>query len=105
MDPSIQALLQAMQQQQQKECMDRLAGFARPESVNVPAITPPKFETFEKSKETWEQYLKRLKQNLQLHNVVENDKKKSVFTNLSWPRFIYTFEKFIWGCRLVNAII
>ena len=72
-------------QQQQKEFMDRLESLTRPESVNVPAISPPKFKTFEKSKETWEQYMKRFEQHLKLHNVVEIDRKRAFL--LTWLLF------------------
>ena len=72
MDPNLSGLIEAMKVQQE-QFMAAITNLNRTERV----VSPPAFEHFDKAKEKWEQYLKRLNQHLELHNVVEQDKKRA----------------------------
>lgn len=72
----MQALIESMKEQQ-KQFMDVISSLAKTEPAVQPLSSPPKFESFDKTKEKWEQYLLRFKQHLQLHNVIDGEKKRA----------------------------
>ena len=84
MDPNVQAVIDAMQQQQkhfmqqqQEHFMTTLKTLFNPETKSTPGLSTPRFDTFDKSKENWAQYIQRLYQHFVLHNVTDLDKKRA----------------------------
>ena len=83
MDPNMQAVIDAMQQQQkhfmqqqQEHFMTTLKTLFNPEMRSTVRSSMPRSDTFDKSKENWAQYIERLNQNFVLHNVTDLDKKR-----------------------------
>ena len=76
MDPKVPAVIDAMQQQQE-HFMTTLKTLFNPAMRSTPGLSTPRFDTFDKSKENWAQYIERLDQHFVLHNVTNLDKKRA----------------------------
>ena len=60
--------------------MKALSIIAKAETVAQFASSPPKFESIDKSKEKWEQYLQRSQQHFVQHNIGSQERKKESFS-------------------------
>ena len=77
MNPNVQALLETMKQQQ-LQFMEKLSNLTKTEPAVAQSVNaPPKFESFDKATEKWDQYLMRFKQHLDLHNATDPGKKRA----------------------------
>ena len=76
MDPTIAAILESMKEQQ-KQFIETLMNVRKEEPAAQLASSPPKFESFDKTNESWNQYLLRLVQHLELHNVTNPEKRRA----------------------------
>ena len=77
MDPNVQALLETMKQQQ-LPFMKKLSSLTKTEPAVAQSVNAsPKFESFDKATEKWDQYFMRFKQHLDLHNVTDPGKKRA----------------------------
>ena len=79
MDPNIQALLDAMKQQQEK-FLELVSQTQRDASRDEAVV--PKFDGFDKPIEKWDQYLQRFTHHLNIYNVTSDEKKRACL--LSW---------------------
>ena len=87
MDPNLAAIVNVLQQQQE-QMKATLEAFAKTEARPIPATVTsvPKFEQFDCSNETWDQYLLRLNQHLELYGVTEMDKKRAFLLSCLGPK-------------------
>ena len=76
MDPNVQAVIDAMQQQQE-HFMTTLKTLFNPETRSTPGSSTPRLDTLHKSKKNWAQYIERLDQHFVLHNITDLDKKRA----------------------------
>lgn len=76
MDPNITAILEYMKDQQ-REFMETLLNVRKEEPAAQASNSPQKFESFNKTSESWNQYLQRLLQHLELHNVKTSERKRA----------------------------
>ena len=63
-------------QQQQEHFMITLKMLSNPATRSTLGSSMPRFNTFDKLKENWAQYIERLNQHFVLHNVMDLDKKQ-----------------------------
>ena len=84
MDPNITAMIETIKEQQ-KQFMEALSTITKAETVVQSASSPPKFESFDKSKEKWEQYLQRLQQHFVLHDIGSQERKRAFLLSCLAP--------------------
>ena len=78
MDPNVAAILEVLRHQikQMKVALETFVkAEVHPQGVKVQFA--PQFDQFDSTKEKWKQYLLQLNQNLELHDVTDNGKKRA----------------------------
>ena len=81
MDENLQAMLAAISEQQ----ISFISTFNSMQKVKVVEkdTAVPVFDAFNKTKEKWHNYLKRLKHHMNIYNVMSVNK-KSLFASMGW---------------------
>ena len=102
MDPKVPAIIDAMQQQQE-HFMTALKTLFNSATRSTPGLSTPRFDTFDKSKENWAQYIEKLDQHFVLHNVTDLDKKTSVFTLQSRSGNVQTSSNSVWRVKCIGT--
>ena len=88
MAEQLPGLIAAMQEQQKLQMeqfqavIGQLAKSNNTPPATVAAVSVPRFDTYDREKETWSQYLQRLKQRFTVYNITEANQQRVCL--LSW---------------------
>ena len=102
MDPNVAAILEVLrhQQEQMKVILETFAK-AEVHPHRVAVQSAPKFDQFN-SKKKWEQYLLRLNQHLELHDVTDNGKKRAFLLSCLDPNIFSLLQNLFGDAKMTD---
>ena len=103
MDPNVAAILELLRHQQEQMKVT-LETFAKAEvhPHRIAVQSAPKFDQFDSTKEKWEQYLLRLNQHLELHDVTDNDKKRAFLLSCLNPNIFSLLQNLFGDAKVTD---
>ena len=106
MDPNVAAILELLRHQQEQMKVT-LETFAKAEvhPHRIAVQSAPKFDQFDSTKEKWEQYLLRLNQHLELHDVTDNGKKRAFLLSCLEPNIFSLLQNLFGDAKVTDTNI